>query len=330
MIQGQWKSDGSEADGKGTWSATSSLDGSDIEMNNTSSGSPMNFMYDMSPKSTFYFQVTLTEISTPSSSLSVGVVRPEEFHKGYRINGMFYNGNLTNGNAALKTSYGSRLKTPGDVLLVEYVESNEHRQTIQVILYLNGNCLGTGFEIPKTDTSFVPCISAHGELKFQTKVLLGKPELTSSPPPHPLSGKWIVIDASDGNGKQLLPVPDTGKKTILSIENQEADMFNIAIRVCNTLSIRKRISEGASSSGRHFLLESVGEGHVNSTRMRAPSPFHEVEAALPACMKLSWLQMEIVKDDGDRMYIQAGPDEPVVTCEREVPSMEAACTSYKD
>lgn len=327
MIQGQWKSDGSEADGKGTWSATTSSDGSDIEMNNTKSGSPMNFMYDMSPKSTFYFQVTLAEISTPSSSLSVGVVRPEEFHKGYRIKGMFYNGNLTNGSAALKTSYGTRLKTPGDVLLVEYVESNEH-QTIQVVLYLNGNCLGTGFEIPKTDASFVPCISANGELKFQTKVLFEKPELTSSPP-HPLSGKWIVIDASDGNGKQLLPVPDAEQKIILSIENQEADMFNIAIRVCNTLSIRKRISEGASP-GRHFLLDNVGEGHVISTRMMASPPFHEVEVALPACMKLSWLQMEIVKDDGDRMYIQAGTDEPVVTCEREVPSMEAACTSYKD
>jgi hypothetical protein len=306
--------------GKATWSVTSSDDGSSLEVK-TTGGNPMNLMYQMPSKPTYYFEVTVTEISSRSSSLSVGVVRPEEFQKGYGIEGMFYNGNLTNGSAALKTSYGPRVQK-GDVLLVEYIETLE---IMQIILHLNGTCLGTGFQISKTKSPFVPCVSVQGQMKFQAKFLSEKPEVLPRQV-HPLSGKWNVIEA--GNGvKQLLPVPNVDKKIVLSVEHQEGDVWNLSIHVFNTLRIRKRISPGALD--KHFDLENCdGQGAICSTRMMAPAPFNEVEVQLPDCMELSWLQMELMKDH-KTMHLRSDGNTTVATCIRQESTGEAACTSYK-
>ena len=74
-------------------------------------GEPINLMYQMDPAKSFYLHVTIVKEIINSGSLSVGVVRQDQFQQGYKIRGMFYNGNLTNVSiSALKVGWGPYLK----------------------------------------------------------------------------------------------------------------------------------------------------------------------------------------------------------------------------
>jgi hypothetical protein len=324
MIQGQWKSDGTDADGKTTWSTTpSDTEGVSMEVN-VPGGSPMNLIYGMTPTPMYYLQVTVTEMASRSSSLSVGVVRPEEFHKGYKCKGMFYNGNLTNGSAALKTSYGPFLQT-GDVVVVEYVEAAEEEQ-VQMIVHLNGACLGTAFQVAKGESSFVPCIHVNGEMTLQAKVLSEKPKLAPRDV-HPLVGKWELVEAI---GEGFSPIWPGGnnledKEMVLSIEKHEDTAFEFSLRVYNTLNIQLQVTGNADTG---FQLDGA-EGKVMSTKMMPPPPFYEIETKLSNCMESGlWNSMELVPDK-DNLAILDDSDLVVAKLTRlQQSTTEAALTSY--
>jgi len=152
MIEGQWKSDGSDNQDR-VWSIEN--EGTDsagqvLSLNVNPRGNPMNFLFTPSATTTarpskFYFLVDILSMDTDSSSLSIGVARPSEFRKGFMTKGMFYNGNLTNVSGALKVSYGPRPKR-GDKILVEYTEQED---SFQVKFYVDGKSLGIAFQIPK-------------------------------------------------------------------------------------------------------------------------------------------------------------------------------------
>ena len=323
MLQGEWKSDGTNAEGKATLEVTLSGESTSLEMT-TTGGSPMNLMYQMEYFANYYcFQVAVTEMPSRSSSLSVGIVRPEEFKKGYGIKGMFYNGNLTNGSAALKVSYGPRVSQAA-LLVLEYIESDSE---IKMILNCNGDSLGTAFRIPKAkeESSFVPCISVSGKMKIQTTILSEIPEINQRLA-HPLVGKWNVSEASH-NEKQFLPVSGHANKDIvLSVEQQDDAIWALSIRVCNILSVGKALSPGPFD--RQYTLEDIdGQGAVCSTRMMAPPPFGQIEAQLSECMKSIWVGIQL-SDDHKALQILSKRNTVVLKCTRQELS-EAALTSYK-
>ena len=144
----------------------------------------MNLLYTIpslgdGPLKTYFFQVHLKKAATRASSLSVGVAKRDEFQKGYRVKGMFYNGNLTNGSSTLKVSYGSRMKAD-DVLVIEYQQlpatknsDGDSLAQIQLRFYQNGICLGIGFRINESsDATFFPCISVLGEMDLSETLLI--------------------------------------------------------------------------------------------------------------------------------------------------------------
>jgi hypothetical protein len=107
-----WKTDGSIDDCQVVVSKTSNGT-TNIEIDASAVQSPVNLMAEMKddnnllfPES-YWFTVEIVDLgadnnnNNSSNSISVGVIFTDEFKPGYKIKGMFYNGNLTNGRAGL-------------------------------------------------------------------------------------------------------------------------------------------------------------------------------------------------------------------------------------
>ena len=134
-------------------------------------GTPFNIRLDddpsncLKPTDNLYFEVTLEGPEPPTGTLAVGLVSKTEFLPGWKTRGMFYNGNITNGSALKVSSFGDRLKNVGDKLGVYLLRNDSEQHTIKVIFYLNGRCLGVGFDIPSTTSNdiFYPCLHLDGK-----------------------------------------------------------------------------------------------------------------------------------------------------------------------
>lgn len=341
-MQGTWESDGSEADGVSSWAITTEGEPYTITVS-TSSGSPMNIAYKFqdNPKQYFY-QVNVVEMPSRSSSLSIGVVLPQEFQRGYKNRGMFYNGNLTNCGAALKTSYGPRLKE-GDTLILGYSEDAPDQAGVVVRLevYLNGSNLGTAFQVPKNggpSSSFSPCISIQGDIKVQAKILavLPDPLPQTEEQKDPLEGKWDLVEAYDHDEQQFYPPPDTVdvKPCLVSLEkdNESGEhLWNVAVHVCNTIMTRKTIQAsggGDTNNNSYYSLQS--HGGCRSTLMMPMPPYGQVESAMLASLENAWSQMEIV-DSGTTLIIKSSTGNAVAKCVKKAQRSrtEPACTSYQ-
>jgi len=125
---------GAGGEGEGTIEESSNVL---LKIASSRRGSPFNaaLFSDEDPSSltssSYYLQVKILALE---GNLSVGVVTRDEFQPGYKISGMFYNGNLTNGSAALVTSFGDEHIKAGMTvgLLYEKDASQEN-----VYIYVN-------------------------------------------------------------------------------------------------------------------------------------------------------------------------------------------------
>lgn len=330
-MQGTWESDGSEADGVSSWATTSDGESCTISVS-TSHGSPLNVAYNFqSNPSQYFYQVNLLEMPSRSSNLSIGVVLPQEFQRGYKNRGMFYNGNLTNCTAALKTSYGPRLKE-GDILILGYSE-DAHAGVVRLEVYLNGSNLGTAFQVPKNGpSSFCPCVSIQGEIKVQAKILavLPDPLLQAQEKHHPLEGKWDLVEAYH-DGQQFYPPPDTVdvNPCLVSLKKDNEsheNLWNVAVRVCNTIMTHKTIQ--ASGTNSNYSLQS--HGGYRSTMMMPMPPYDQVESTMSVSLENAWSQMEIIGSGSSAtLLITSSTGDVVAKCAKAQRSSEPACTSYQ-
>lgn len=348
-IQGSWKSDGLDADGKASWSLEEE-ESSNLLSIQVSGGSPMNLLYTptAAPSPTkHYLQVKILNMESRSASIGVGVARPSEFQKGYKTRGMFYNGNLTNGSAALKVSYGPRPKQ-NDSISVEYEETQDG--FIQVSFHVNGKSLGTGFRIRKQDdssntstaseSSFLPCLHAQGKLTVRVAVSTEKPESIAKEPDHPLEGEWKLLQAfgddDDSSKEQIWPLdPATsgadGKSITLHMEpsdiGEENDWF-LGMKVANSLRVQKKVSKLAAAT-----YQISGPSGVMSTRMLPPPPFDKIEGQLSNAMGSRWVKFSIVDDNGPGETLQAlSEDGTILAVFGRPPQPDlstAACNSYQ-
>jgi hypothetical protein len=346
QLAGKWKSDGSDDPTQGgkatTWNSTTSTGddaGAELITVHSNSGSPSNFMYELvAPATRLFFQVVI--VKKEKGSISVGVVTLPKFKAGYGLKAMLYNGNLTNGMSALKTNFGPYLKD-GDKIVLEYIESDDN---IQVIYHVNGECIGTGFQIAKENTPFYPCFSTTGNVELQVEILAEAPETSAAASGNddPFDGKYEILEALDRLGEKIIPVtnlehPREGKAIELSISHHHDDLWSFNVKVFNSLSIRKRFTTRKTPSD--FILKDTGHGamflvlesedqNVISSRMKPPPPYDQIERKLAACMANTWNSTE-VSENGKTLTIFSGENKPIMICIRHEPKLgRPALTSY--
>jgi hypothetical protein len=279
-----WKTDGSVDDCQVVVSKTSN-GANNIEIDASAVRSPVNLMAErkdddnlLLPES-YWFTVEIVDLggdnnNNSSNSISVGVVFTDEFKPGYKIKGMFYNGNLTNGRAGLSIGYGPYLKS-GDICVLECAtattiattddDTNTSGGTFSMTIYVNGIKIGKGFEIeiPKNnDTTthqskrFSPCVHVNGKAKITTKITTEKPPNLLLPQvgqqqQHPLDGDWVIVEMNAASGmEQVLPIKEEnnnnnngravggrrGKEIVVSM-NLDVDNVN-----CLSLSISVKVA----------------------------------------------------------------------------------------
>lgn len=241
-----WKTDGSSACQQADFITNPDDDAddgfTDINMV-TTGGSPVNLLGTIPSSSilssSYWFQVQIVELGR-SSSMSIGITVPSQFKQGYKNRGMYYNGNLTNGSAALKIAFGPYLQS-GDYCTIhithstnqEVVDGQEEKATttttVTMTVYMNGKKIGKAFEVVLDDDLetragaddvrfFYPSIAVHGKVRFRAKVGSDMPDTLSgqaadgSAIVHPLEGTYNIIQAMDGTTgtRSILPVAVDG------------------------------------------------------------------------------------------------------------------------
>ena len=260
-------------------------DGTVLTLKSNSPGTPFNARYDcITPPpdgQDWYFQIQLDSIPK-NSSVSVGVVNPEEMLPGWKTRGMFYNGNLTNGAAALVTAFGPYLKQ-GDSVGVLVTDKNQ-----KVTFYINEKCLGTGFSLGQGDGGkvFCPCIHVSGEATVSFVIPDTLPSVvTREKTTQGMSDEWKLIQAVNETGAAVT-VPEA-RDVILHLEDTEAQ-YDLSIRVGNTLRCRAKKEEGGG----------VKVGPAMSTRMEPPPELREMETfvltSLPIVTSIDLLDQNLV------------------------------------
>jgi len=330
ILQGKWKSDGSDDPSRGakatSWEVTATDSSSDqmgtnhtkIDIN-SNEGSPMNLMYELDRKesSYFVFQATVVQLA---GNVSIGAVSPSDFCAGYKLNkAKLFNGNLTNGAGAVQTNFSPHHVKQGDTVLVEYKVDKEEQEMIPIVFYLNGVCLGCGFQVPKTSMPLYPCLSVNGNVQLQVATLSSLPSesTTQTFSSSEFIGSYNIIEAIVDSGEVLIPFQDDNiavggtavsnesnddncKPISLSIhhdQEQNGEDYGFSIKVCNVMSVKKRFLKRIESSDFTSPESSNGvtlstDDFVFTTRMMAPPPYNEVERKLSKFMSSKWHSIE--------------------------------------
>jgi hypothetical protein len=273
IVDCSWKTDGSIDDCQVVASKTSN-GANNIEIDASAVHSPVNLMAEIikdknDVPDSYWFAVEIVDLggddnnNNSSNTISVGVVSPEEFKPGYKIKGMFYNGNLTNGSAGLSIGYGPYLKS-GDICVLECAtttttsatttttttddDDTTTSGTFSMTIYVNGIKIGTGFEIeiPKNDGTtttttttttthqskrFSPCVHVNGKAKITTKITTEKPPNLLLPPvgqqpQHPLDGDWVIVEMKAASSmEQILPIKEENNSKVITM-NLDVDSVN--------------------------------------------------------------------------------------------------------
>ncbi len=365
MIRGEWKSDGLDRDGNATYLVEQYSTSPVTTVNPSSSndesvaqwmidmdvkgGSPMNLLCSFSsPVTKFFYQVEILDTISNSASISVGVVRPSELKQGWGTKGMFYNGNLTNGSAALKVGYGPYLKKE-DTIIVEYTEDDNN---YQVHFHVNGTCLGIAFEIAKessTSESFYPCLHVQGGIKVRTSVSLQPPvpSIHVSKNVHVLEDDWTLVhsfEAPEGMAP-IWPIScseeDVREQTItLHMEplsnDENTDRWILAVKVYNSLRVVKIISPSSDVGNdttttmeyRLVPLPGAPSDGVMSTMMRPPPPFVEIERKLSRALASDWQILRV--SDSNILHVLSNNGTILAKLHRQERNQDGvACTSYR-
>jgi hypothetical protein len=355
-MEGRWHSDGLDAEGTASWSVDREGGGAgdttttryDEIYLHTDYGNPMNLLFTPSsaystPLSKYYFQIDILSVDRDSSSLSVGVVRPSEFRKGYMNKGMFYNGNLTNCGGALILSYGPRPKQ-GDTIVVEYTELTD---SFQVCFHVNGKLLGIAFQIPKWSTisreaaseSFLPCLHGEGEFKLKVSTSVEMPVITAANSiTHPLVGDWLLLEAfaDEANQEKIWPplpsrvgTDNEHYRMTLHMEPKD-DEWKLSLKVCNTLMAQKLISELEGEDEDEVDQKQYrisGPIRVVSTMMRPRPPLDAIEPKLSNALGSGWKTFSL--DRSGTLFAQSRNGSILAAFQRiEIDLDAVACVSY--
>uniref|UniRef100_A0A7S2H1Z7 B30.2/SPRY domain-containing protein n=1 Tax=Helicotheca tamesis TaxID=374047 RepID=A0A7S2H1Z7_9STRA len=310
--------------------STFTLSGSncnEITLKSGKQGTPYNIMLQSStaalPSSKdAYFEASIQNLK---GSLAIGMATPSEFQPGWKTKGMFYNGfNITNGSAAkivgFGPSSGSQIKN-GDVIAV-YMHQNGD-DTMDVIFYHDGTCLGTAFHLsPASVSNFRPCLHVDG----MATVAYEAPELI---PTTMIRDTSSSIDTKSFDGdweiKQCFLGPELGEYNIpeevlpiLSLMEIPAEAgFRLSIKVANKMNAKIALTEGEKDAKKtqDDGFTKITIGPVMSTMMMPPPDVYDFEKYLNESLPI--FTKMIVSENGD--LIMSGPTAEII-CSRYVDS----------
>jgi hypothetical protein len=300
--QGQWKGDG-------TANAVLEDKGNNVVgFASPTRGSPFNIYYDMKLDDSIttvdgYYEVVIEKLP-PGSSLSVGLVTPEECQSGWKAKGCFYNGNLTNGSAALVTSFGPHLKEK-DRVGVRCIRSGG--ETMDVVHYINGRCLGKGFQLSSaadvSSAPYYPCLHVSGEAEVGFSIPASLPSTTDrgGSPRDGFAGDWQLSEAVDLNG-QAVALPDTA--IIMKLAKGDAQTYSLSIKVGNSMNSKISLTSGSASEGDSLVGVGIEVGPFMSTMMMPRPELRAVETYVSK----SFQQMNIMSlnEDGSLVFEGSG------------------------
>lgn len=298
-------------------------------MSSCERGTPSNFRLaslpgTVSPNTPYFFEVVVLDLDESggdggggggrgTSSLSVGVVSSTEFRAGWKIRGMFYNGNLTNGSAALQIGFGDRIEKGSTIgIFINFASSDG---PMQIIVYLNQRCLGVGFQLESVSEGedekipcYYPCLHVDGQAKIKFLIPPTLPSCTDRQPASfddPYSGDWTLTKAYVGAELHEFRLPDT----VLCIFSFQmvgnGSEYRLLVKIANSFHCSIRIT-GQNNESFHL----IEVGHVMGTRMmplgEASSVEKLVATALPHLFKM--IMCEHTGINHQRSLIMTGSD----------------------
>lgn len=264
-IRGEWISDGN---------GTLNQQYSSLKASSECQGTPFNIMFqaDAPPRGSMYYQV---EIQNLTGSISVGVVKTNDFLPGWKTVGMFYNGNVTNGSSALIVDFGENPATGGTVGV--YICRNAVE--LRILFYCNSRCLGTAFQLSEEecDNIFVPCIQVSGEVELVYSAPDQLP--TSTEREHPkfsdsYLGKWKLYEAYSGSDQIPVNIPTDVDTIFNMLPGKFRNTYALGVKVAN--QIHATIEKVAVADE----YDQIKIGPVMSTRMMPPTHLLELERYL--------------------------------------------------
>lgn len=240
-------------------------------------GTPFNIRHHvLDPE--YYYEVTLHQLN---GHFSVGVVHADEFKPGYATKGMFFNGNLTNASAALKTSWGPHPKE-GDVVGVRTSkrqgdDDDDDDDSLEVAFYLNGRCLGIGFRISGVTTTdmYHPCLHMDGTATVtwstpETLPAMEKTTTTTTMETKGIDGDWELFQATrDSTSVDIIP----GIVMVVMLDDSTM-MMGLSIHVANRMRSRVSILQ---TNGAGYIVK---VGRVMGTKMMGPPRLMAMETFL--------------------------------------------------
>jgi hypothetical protein len=287
-VDGSWIGDGSD----GTWSAVTAQD---ISIASATRGTPFNLMFDapVSPNSIF-FEISIVELN---GNIAVGVVKKDEFLPGWKTKGMFYNGNVSNGGAALIVGFGDHLKANDKVGV--YLQ-RETSGVLQTVFFINEVCLGPAFRLVDVDANqrWYPCIHVSGEAQVAFNVPEYLPETIERQSVFQLGsyvGDWKLIQLFSGPELIEFPLPE-GHVIRLTFQEQGPNTYRLVTKVGNTMHCQVEIV------GKLEAFDRIRVGRVASTLMLPPPELRDVEKLIGE--SLPTLYKMIISDNN---LIMTGP-----------------------
>jgi hypothetical protein len=238
----------------------------------------------------FYFVATVTALE---GHLSVGVATPARVRHGYQTRGLFYNGNLTNGAAALRTSVGPYVQTGSRVgILWESFVKDDESTRIRVFVYVNDVCVGVAFDVAaeRDGATYCPCLHVTGKatvrLEFPETVPTVRTRQSVPPPVASYVGEWQLAQALVGPELGELPLP-MGMVVVAQItvpspvdaggrDATRHACYRLSIKVANTLHATLQLTGDTLEAFDGVRLV----GSVASTRMMGPPPMQALEQTL--------------------------------------------------
>jgi SPRY domain len=273
--------------GDGSSGNTLTQKANDLIIESKSTGTPFNLRVNSEKASDgYYWQANIQKLK---GNVSFGAVTKDEFKPGWKAKGVFYNGNLTNGSGALQVNWGPMFEA-GDSVGVQVAPGSD---ALEVSFYKNGECLGTGFRLPKTTETFYPClhISGSASLRIEAPPELPSREVSTSTATG-FFDDWRLEKAWDG--QKSVDFPDAPIKLALAKGNGNA--LKISFKIANNVNGTGEIVEETETTLK------VKIGPFMMTRMMPPPEYRPLESML-GTKKITTISL----DDNCRLTV-AGPE----------------------
>lgn len=260
-------------------------EGPSLTLTSAKQGVPLNVRYDnITTTDDWCFEVVLVRIPK-NSSVSVGIVNVDEMGPGWKTRGMFYNGNLTNGNAALIVNFGPYLKE-GDTVGVYVTNKNK-----EVTFFHDGKCLGMGFSLEESKT-YCPCIHVSGTVQIFFSIPTTLPLVQNRErDAEGLLGDWKLTEAVSESGSPV-QVPE-GHDLVMTMHRGSSDKeYDLSMRVGNILRTHLTLENGGA----------VKVGMIMSTMMEPPRELKEIERFLSSCLP----KVQFLKHESETLILSSG------------------------